>query len=60
MREIALEVPRIRWSDVGGLDDVKQRLQEAVQWPQQHSSALARLGAQVIHPFIITACHFPD
>ena len=47
MREVALEVPKVRWGDVGGLDGVKQRLQEAVQWPHLHPEALARLGA---HP----------
>ncbi|KAL0025898.1 hypothetical protein WJX77_000494 [Trebouxia sp. C0004] len=46
MREVALEVPKVRWGDVGGLDGVKQRLQEAVQWPHLHPEALARLGAQ--------------
>ncbi len=46
MREVALEVPKVRWEDVGGLDGVKQRLQEAVQWPHLHPEALARLGAQ--------------
>lgn len=34
------------WSDVGGLQGIKQRLQEAVAWPQQHPAALARLGAK--------------
>ncbi|DBA80088.1 TPA: hypothetical protein ACH3X2_007576 [Trebouxia sp. C0005] len=46
MREVALEVPKVCWGDVGGLDGVKQRLQEAVQWPHLHPEALARLGAQ--------------
>ncbi|KAL0050804.1 hypothetical protein WJX82_007459 [Trebouxia sp. C0006] len=46
MREVALEVPKVRWEDVGGLDGVRQRLQEAVQWPHLHPEALARLGAQ--------------
>lgn len=46
MREVALEVPKVRWGDVGGLDGVKQRLQEAVQWPHLHPEALARLRAQ--------------
>ena len=38
---------QVRWEDVGGLEAIKQRLQEAVQWPQTHSAALARLGAKV-------------
>ena len=47
MREVALELPAVRWADVGGLADVKQRLREAVEWPQRHPDALARLGARV-------------
>ncbi|KAK9807627.1 hypothetical protein WJX72_004612 [[Myrmecia] bisecta] len=45
MREVALEVPNVSWADVGGLDGVKQRLQEAVEWPQKNPAALARIGA---------------
>jgi transitional endoplasmic reticulum ATPase len=33
VREVFVEVPNVAWSDVGGMDEVKQRLQEAVQWP---------------------------
>ena len=33
------------WEDVGGLDDVKQRLKEAVEWPFRNPGALARVGA---------------
>lgn len=33
MREIFLEPPKVRWSDIGGLQEVKQRLREAVEWP---------------------------
>lgn len=47
MREVALELPAVRWADVGGLADVKQRLREAVEWPQRHPDALKRLGARV-------------
>ena len=36
----------MRWSDVGGLEGVKQGLKEAVQWPHLHPDALSRLGAQ--------------
>jgi SpoVK/Ycf46/Vps4 family AAA+-type ATPase len=36
---------QVSWDDVGGLGDVKQRLQEAVLWPQTHADALERLGA---------------
>lgn len=46
MREIALEVPNVSWDDVGGLDDVKARLKESVEWPVQNSDGLERVGAQ--------------
>ncbi|KAG2196509.1 hypothetical protein INT47_012803 [Mucor saturninus] len=44
MREIMLEVPKVYWSDVGGQDDIKQRLKESVEWPLQHPEAFLRLG----------------
>lgn len=33
MREICLEVPSVRWSDIGGQEETKKRLQEAIEWP---------------------------
>ena len=45
LREVAVEVPKVSWADVGGLEGVKQRLKEAVEWPRRHAAALARLGA---------------
>ena len=36
MREIFIEVPDIKWDDVGGLADVKQELMEAVEWPLKY------------------------
>ncbi|MCP8304993.1 MAG: CDC48 family AAA ATPase [archaeon] len=36
MREVLVEIPMVRWGDVGGLEDVKQELKEAVEWPLKH------------------------
>ncbi len=36
IREVFVEVPATRWSDVGGLSEVRQRLIEAVEWPLKH------------------------
>jgi transitional endoplasmic reticulum ATPase len=36
VREVFVEVPNVTWNDVGGLDEIKQRLREAVQWPLLH------------------------
>ena len=33
IREVLIETPNVHWSDVGGLDDVKQILRETVEWP---------------------------
>jgi AAA family ATPase len=44
MREIFIEPPKVRWSDIGGQEEVKQALREAVEWPLTHPEAFARLG----------------
>ncbi|MEM4396256.1 MAG: CDC48 family AAA ATPase [Candidatus Woesearchaeota archaeon] len=44
MREVLIEIPRITWNDVGGLDEVKQQLKEVVEWPLKHPEIFARLG----------------
>lgn len=33
MREISLEVPKVRWSDIGGQEDVKKSLKQTIEWP---------------------------
>ncbi len=44
MREVMIEVPRVKWSDIGGLDEVKQSLREVVEWPLKHQQSFKRLG----------------
>lgn len=44
MREVWTEVPEVRWEDVGGLDDVKQKLMEAVEWPIKNPEFFDRMG----------------
>jgi transitional endoplasmic reticulum ATPase len=36
LREVFVEVPDVNWEDIGGLADVKQELQEAVEWPLKY------------------------
>ncbi len=43
MREVAVEVPDVDWSDVGGLEEVKAELTEAVEWPLKYPDVYARL-----------------
>ena len=44
MREVLVEAPNIGWDDIGGLDDVKKELIEAVEWPLKHPTAFTRMG----------------
>jgi transitional endoplasmic reticulum ATPase len=37
IREFFVEVPDVKWDDVGGLDDIKEELKEAIEWPLKHS-----------------------
>ena len=39
MREVFIEVPQVRWEDIGGLDKAKQELIEAVEWPLTYPEA---------------------
>ena len=44
MREVMIEKPNVRWTDIGGLEDVKQRLKEAVEWPLKNPGDFKRMG----------------
>jgi transitional endoplasmic reticulum ATPase len=44
MREVYVETPNVRWDEVGGLEEVKQRLKEAVEWPLKTPEMFTRLG----------------
>jgi len=46
LREILIEVPNVTWQDVGGLEDVKQLLVEAVEWPLIYGENFSRLGIE--------------
>lgn len=38
LRAVFTEVPNVHWDDIGGLETVKARLQEAVEWPLRHAA----------------------
>jgi transitional endoplasmic reticulum ATPase len=46
MREILVEVPNVKWEDIGGLESVKQLLVEAVEWPLRNAESFRRLGIE--------------
>lgn len=46
IREVFVEVPDVRWEDVGGLETTKQQLKEAVQWPLTHAALFKAAGTR--------------
>ncbi|MFB5611642.1 MAG: AAA family ATPase, partial [Nitrosopumilaceae archaeon] len=44
MREVFIENPDVKWEEVGGLNDVKRELQEAVEWPMKYPALYDKLG----------------
>ncbi|MDE0266341.1 MAG: CDC48 family AAA ATPase [Thaumarchaeota archaeon] len=44
MREVFIENPDVKWEEVGGLEDVKRDLQEAVEWPMKYPGLYDKLG----------------
>ncbi|MEJ5292396.1 MAG: CDC48 family AAA ATPase [Candidatus Methanosuratincola sp.] len=44
LREVYVEIPNVRWSDIGGLDSIKQELIEAIEWPLKYPERFKRLG----------------
>jgi transitional endoplasmic reticulum ATPase len=46
LREVLVEIPNVTWTDIGGLETVKQELMEAVEWPLKHPDAFKRLGVK--------------
>lgn len=47
MREVMVEVPKVSWDDVGGLEDTKDRLKEMVEWPQKYPDRFENMGIEV-------------
>jgi transitional endoplasmic reticulum ATPase len=57
IREVCVEVPNVPWSDVGGLDDVKREIREAIELPLKYPELLRR--AKVRPPKGILLCGPP-
>ncbi|MFB6128120.1 MAG: AAA family ATPase, partial [Halolamina sp.] len=46
LREVLVELPKISWDDVGGLESPQQQLQEAVEWPLSSPEKFERMGVE--------------
>ena len=45
MREVFVEVPNVKWDDIGGLPGIKEELQEAVEWPLKYQGLFTSVDA---------------
>ena len=46
MREVLIEKPNVKWDDIGALEDAKQELREAVEWPLKYSKVFTHMNAK--------------
>lgn len=54
IREVFVETPNITWGDVGGLDEIRKRLIEAVEWPLKHAELFARAKIRLPKGILLT------
>ena len=54
LREVFVEVPNVRWEDVGGLAQIKERLVEAVEWPLHYADLFTQAGIRPPKGILLT------
>ncbi len=53
MREVMVQVPTVRWEDIGGLDEAQMRLKEGIELPLKNPAAFRRLGIRPAKGFLL-------
>jgi transitional endoplasmic reticulum ATPase len=46
MREVLVQRPNVGWEDIGGLQQVKEELAEAIEWPLKHANLFAEANVE--------------
>jgi transitional endoplasmic reticulum ATPase len=46
LREVLVETPNVTWNDIGGLEELKQELKEAIEWPLKYADIFEEAGAK--------------
>ncbi|KAK6640319.1 hypothetical protein RUM44_012005 [Polyplax serrata] len=44
MKEITIDIPNVKWDDIGGQDELKLKLKQSVEWPLKYRDSFKRLG----------------
>ncbi len=53
LREVQAHIPDVSWDDVGGLNQLKDELREAVEWPIRHKEAFEYAGVKAPHGILL-------
>ncbi|MBI5159228.1 CDC48 family AAA ATPase [Candidatus Micrarchaeota archaeon] len=53
LREVFIEIPNVKWTDVGGLEDVKKELKEAVELPLKNPDVFKRMGIRPVKGILL-------
>jgi len=53
LREVYVEVPNVKWEQIGGLEEVKQELKEAVELPLQKPEVFTRMGIRPVRGILL-------
>src|SRR3546814_12674365 len=53
MREVMVQAPKTRWSDIGGLDAARDKMIEGIELPLKHPGAFRRLGIRPATGFLL-------
>ncbi|CAG0917439.1 unnamed protein product [Notodromas monacha] len=46
MKEISVDIPQVKWSDIGGMEELKMKLKQSVSWPLMKPEAFLRMGVR--------------
>jgi len=53
LREVYVEVPNVQWNDIGGLEDVKREIREAVEMPLKKPEVFKRMGIRPVRGILL-------
>lgn len=53
MREVLVEVPNVKWDDIGGLESVKQELKESIDWPLKYPHLYKKAGIRSVNGVLL-------
>jgi transitional endoplasmic reticulum ATPase len=53
LREVFVEIPNVKWGDIGGLEDVKRELKEAVELPLKSPEKFTKMGIRPVRGILL-------